>query len=306
MPELPEVTTTVQGLQKVLPGKHFTAIWSDMWSSSPLFVNTIKNKDYFTSFKQKTLHNKVINVERRAKYILINLENAYTVIIHMKMTGHLMYGKYLQNKAYNGKEWSWLPDTSNKALLDPYNRHIHVVFSLSDGNHLVFCDSRKFGSISIEKTADLERVLFSKLGPEPLEKDFSIEKLQEALRKSPKKPIKTTLMDQSVISGIGNIYSDEMLHISSINPKRISKSLTKQEITKLFTAMQKVLRGGIDFGGDSMSDYRNIEGKRGTFQEKHLVYLRNGKACKKKSCKGIICKEKLGGRSAHYCPICQK
>ncbi len=306
MPELPEVTTTVLGLQKVITGKSFTAIWSDMWSSSPLYINTIKNHAYFEDFKQKVLFNKVLAVKRRAKYILIHLENEYTVIVHLKMTGHLMYGDYKQNMNYNGKEWSWVPKSNNKALLDPYNRHIHVVLSLSDGKQLVFCDSRKFGSISLEKTSDLDQILFSKLGPEPLEREFSVEKLQGVIQKSPKKPIKTTLMDQSVISGIGNIYSDEMLHNSSINPKRTTKSLTKQEISKLFTEMQKVLRGGIDFGGDSMSDYRNIDGERGKFQEKHLVYLRTKLPCKRKGCTGIITKEKLGGRSTHYCPVCQK
>ena len=306
MPELPEVQTTVSGLTKVLPGLTIEDIWSDMRSSSTLAKNIIKDRGYFPYFKKFALKNKVIFVHRRAKYILIDLENGFTIVIHMKMTGHLMYGKYKQNNAYNGKEWSWLPKDSNKALLDPYNRHIHVVFTLSDGKHLVFCDSRKFGTITIEKTASLMTGRLSHLGPEPLEKSFTVSLFKERLLKSPKKPIKTVLMDQAIISGIGNIYSDEMLHTAHINPKRNTKSLNDKEFRLLFSKMQNVLRKGLDFGGDSMSDYRNIEGKRGEFQEKHLVYLRTKLPCKNKGCKGAIIKETINGRSAHYCPICQK
>jgi formamidopyrimidine-DNA glycosylase len=306
MPELPEVQTTVKGLEKVLPGLTFDDVWSDMWSTSHLAKNTIKDKGYFPYFTKYALHSKVISVRRRSKYILIDLENGFTVIIHMKMTGHLMYGKYMQNKDYNGKEWSWIPDNSNKALLDPYNRHIHVVFSLSNEKHLVFCDSRKFGTIVVEKTATIFTERLSHLGPEPLEKSFNTKLFEQRLLKSPTRAIKTVLMDQSIISGIGNIYSDEMLHSSHIQPQRTSKSLTNKEISLLFTSMQNVLRKGLDFGGDSMSDYRNVEGERGEFQEKHLVYLRTKLPCKTKECRGIIVKEKINGRSAHYCPVCQK
>lgn len=306
MPELPEVQTTVSGLSRVLPGLSIEGVWSDMWSTSSLAKNTIKDLSYFPYFKKYASRNKVISVRRRAKYILIDLENGFTIIVHMKMTGHLMYGKYKQNKAYNGKEWSWLPDDGNIALLDPYNRHIHVVFTLSNGKHLVFCDSRKFGTIVVEKTASLSQERLSHLGPEPLEKTFNVSLFKQRLLKSPTRSLKTVLMDQTIISGIGNIYSDEMLHSSQIKPTRTSKSLTTQEIALLFSSMQNVLKKGLDFGGDSMSDYRNIEGKRGEFQEKHLVYLRTKLPCKTKGCSGVIKKEKINGRSAHYCPVCQK
>lgn len=306
MPELPEVQTTVSGLERILPGLTIEDVWSDMWSDSHLAKNTIKDREYFPYFRKYTLKNKVISVRRRAKYILIDLENNFTIVIHMKMTGHLMYGEYLQNKAYNGKEWSWTPNDSNKALLDPYNRHIHVVFTLSNGKHLVFCDSRKFGTITVEKTSNLNQGRLSHLGPEPLEKSFNVRLFTERLLTSTKRPIKMVLMDQTIIAGIGNIYSDEMLHSARINPKRTTKSLEEEEFKLLFTAMQNVLKKGINFGGDSMSDYRNVEGKRGEFQEKHFVYLRTNLPCNKKDCPGIIRKETIGGRSVHYCPICQK
>ncbi|MSR71643.1 MAG: bifunctional DNA-formamidopyrimidine glycosylase/DNA-(apurinic or apyrimidinic site) lyase [Candidatus Taylorbacteria bacterium] len=310
MPELPEVHTTVTGLQKSVVGLTIKDIWSDMWSTSKLARNTIKDKTYFPYFKKYVLNQKIISASRRAKYILINLENGFTMIIHMKMTGHLMYGNYKQNKKYNGREWSWIPAGIDTPLHDPYNRHIHVVFTFSNtkkGNsQLAFCDSRKFGTIVVEKTSTLHTERLKHLGPEPLEKTFTENNFKVRLLLSPKRSIKTVLMDQTIIAGIGNIYSDEMLHRAHIKPTRTPKSLKKNEVSLLFKAMKHVLTQGIDFGGDSMSDYRNIEGSRGKFQTKHLVYLRTGEMCKTRGCKGIIKKQKIGGRSAHYCPVCQK
>lgn len=313
MPELPEVHTTTVGMQKVLPKLIIKDVWTDMWSASLLAKNTIKDKKYFPYFKEHTLNQKIKNVERRAKYILINLENDFTIIVHMKMTGHLMYGKYILNlpagkagKKSNGKEWSWLPAHKNSPLSDKYNRHIHIVFSLSNGNHLVYCDSRKFGGMIVMKTSLVHTEKLSHIGPEPLEKTFTENIFYKHLLLSPTRAIKTVLMDQSIIAGIGNIYSDEMLHLAHILPTRTSKSLNKNEISLLFKAMKKVLTKGINFAGDSMSDYRNVQGERGKFQNEHLVYRRLGLSCKTKGCKGVIKKEKIGGRSAHYCPVCQK
>lgn len=306
MPELPEVHTTVTGLQKVLPELIIKDIWTDMWSASSLAKNTIKDKSYFPYFKKYALNQKVVSVKRRAKYILINLENDFTIIIHMKMTGHLMYGEYTHDKKYNGREWSWIPVDKTSPLNDKYNRHIHVVFTLSNDKHLVFCDSRKFGTMTVQKTNTLHTERLSHIGPEPLETTFTLNNFIERIMKSPTRAIKTVLMDQTIIAGIGNIYSDEMLHLAHILPTRTPRSLTSSETTLLFKSMKKVLEKGIDFGGDSMSDYRNIEGARGKFQEKHLVYLRSKEKCFTKGCNGIIKKLKVGGRSAHFCPNCQK
>ncbi len=318
MPELPEVHTTVTGLQDVIPGLSVTDVWSDMWSESTLARNTIKDRTYFSYFKKYTLNQKIIRVTRRAKHILIELENGFTMIIHMKMTGHLMYGKYAQNTSYNGREWPWVPVVANNAdleqtlqtdaspLLDPYNRHIHVVFTLSNKKHLVFCDSRKFGTIVVERTATLHTERLSHLGPEPLETSFTYSKFKERLMKSPNRAIKTVLMDQSIIAGIGNIYSDEMLHRAHILPTRTPKSIGDKEFHSLFTSMKHVLLQGIDFGGDSTSDYRNIQGERGTFHGRHQVYLRTKEKCLTKGCLGIISKQTINGRSAHFCTSCQK
>ena len=325
MPELPEVHTTVTGLQKVLPRLTITDIWCDMWSTSTLAKNTIKDKTYFPYFKKHTLNQKIKNVERRAKYILINLSNDFTIIVHLKMTGHLLYGKYKFDQGVRAPQsvlatWgSWIPSVAEhrgtnadllgkntSPLLDPYNRHIRVVFTLSDNKHLVFCDSRKFGSMIVVKTENVYKEKLAHLGPEPLDKNFSLKDFKTVLLKSPTRAIKTVLMDQSIISGIGNIYSDEMLHRAHILPTRTTKSLNENEWKLLFKEMQNVLKKGIEFGGDSMSDYRNVAGAKGNFQEKHLVYLRTGLACKTKNCKGIIQKQKIGGRSSHFCFICQK
>jgi formamidopyrimidine-DNA glycosylase len=309
MPELPEVHTTVTGLQKVLPGLSIEHVWTDMWSSARLSKNTIKDRSYFPYFEKYVLGQKVRQVRRRAKHILIDLDNGFTMIIHMKMTGHLMYGKYTENKKYNGREWAWVPVDTVSPLNDPYNRHIHVVFSLSNAkqqiSHLAFCDSRKFGTIIVEKTETLNTERLKHLGPEPLETDFTLTKFKERIMKSPLRGIKTVLMDQTIVAGIGNIYSDEMLHRAHILPTRTAKTLNETEWKLLFKAMKEVLNKGIDFGGDSTSDYRNIEGSRGAFHENHLVYLRTKEKCLTRNCGGIIEKKTIGGRSAHFCPICQ-
>jgi formamidopyrimidine-DNA glycosylase len=306
MPELPEVHTTVTGLQKVLTSLSIIEVWSDMWSASKLAKNTIKDRSYFSYFKKYALNQKVLKVHRRAKHILIDLENGFTIIIHMKMTGHLMYGKYVQNKKYDGRVWPWIPVAKDSPLLDPYNRHIHVVFTLSNKNHLVFCDSRKFGTIVVEKTATLHTERLAHLGPEPLETSFTQKDFEKRIMKSPARAIKTVLMDQSIISGIGNIYSDEMLHRAHILPTRTPKSISQNELQLLYKAMKEVLTKGIEFGGDSTSDYRNINGERGAFHAKHLVYLRTKEKCLTRGCKGIVEKKTINGRSAHFCKVCQK
>lgn len=305
MPELPEIHTTVTGLQQILPGNIITDVWSDMWSMSPLAKNTIKDHHYFPYLKETIVGATVTSVTRRAKYILIHLDNNHTLVIHMKMTGHLMYGRYRENKSYTKKEWSWVPEKENSPLSDPYNRHIHVVFTLNNGHHLVFCDSRKFGTITVQKSETLYTEHLKHLGPEPLETNFTLQNFKERLLRSPLRPVKTVLMDQSIISGIGNIYSDEMLHRSHILPTRTPKSLHETEWKLLFTSMKQVLNKGIDFGGDSTSDYRNIRGERGAFHANHLVYLRTKETCLQKRCTGVIEKKTINGRSAHFCRTCQ-
>ena len=320
MPELPEVTTTVKGLQRVLPKLVIVDVWTDLAKKNrkiKQFKDTIKNETFFRSFRKKVIGQKIINVERRAKNILINIaptpsasshspsgRRRHTILIHLKMTGHLLYGKYVFNKVKN----NWAPDQKEKvSLSDPFNRFIHVVFSFSNGKHLAFCDSRKFGKVTIFQSSNLNNTPHLKnIGPEPLEKSFTFPKFKNRLLLKPNGKIKTVLMDQSIIAGIGNIYSDEMLWLSSIHPEGNPKNIPNAQLLKLYKAMLEVLKKGINFGGDSMSDYRNIDGQRGNFQKHHNVYQKKGEKCSKYGCNGVIIRKVINGRSAHFCSVHQK
>jgi len=307
MPELPEVTTTVNGLQKVLPGLSISDVWTDLAKDNPIkqFRKTIKNKKFFNIFKKKVMGARIVKIERMAKNILIHIDNNETILIHLKMTGHLIFGKY----DFHKKENEWAPDKNErKELHDPYNRFIHFVFSFSNNqNQLAFCDTRKFGKITIfetNKLKDLDHEL-NKLGPEPLDNDFTFNKFENTIRSKTGK-IKTILMDQSIISGIGNIYSDEMLWLSNIHPESIAIKIPEKDLKLLYISMKKVLLKGIRFGGDSTSDYRNIDGARGKFQGKHNVYKKKNEKCGKKGCQGVIIRKVVNGRSAHFCNLHQK
>ena len=328
MPELPEVTTTVNGLQKTIARLRIVDVWTDLAKKNqPLkqFQNTIKSEKFFKIFRKEITNKKILNVERRAKNILINIEGGHTILIHLKMTGHLLVGKYnkivspLSRKrqlpfAGEQKIMTWVPDKNErKSLHDPYNRFVHVVFSLDivfsldNGKHLVFCDSRKFGKVTYAKTEEIHGSIHLKdVGPEPLEIEFDFKTFKERLDKKGSKSIKTVLMDQSVLAGIGNIYSDEMLWLASIHPESKPNKIKDIDLKNLYNDMKKVLTKGIDFGGDSMSDYRNIDGELGRFQHHHNVYQKNKELCGKRGCKGVIIRKVINGRSAHFCNTHQK
>jgi formamidopyrimidine-DNA glycosylase len=220
----------------------------------------------------------------------------------MKMTGHLLYGKYNLFK----KENKWLPE-KNTALSDPYNRFVHFVFSFNNKENLAFSDARKFGKITLLDTKTINNSKHLKdVGPEPLDKNLTLQNFKERLKKKPTGKIKTVLMDQTIIAGIGNIYSDEILWHTGINPERKISKIKDVEFERIFKMMKEILKKGIDFGGDSMSDYRNINGEKGKFQLHHEAYRRTGEKCRKKGCKGIIKRKKINGRSAHFCSVHQK
>jgi formamidopyrimidine-DNA glycosylase len=299
MPELPEVTTTVNGLNMVLPKLTIKDVWTDYYLKSKIKrSDTIKNKTYFEHFKKEVVGEKVIEAERRGKNILIHLTRGKTILIHMKMTGHLLYGKYVWD------EMRWI--SNEKLLTDPFNQFIRLIFTLSNGKHLAFSDMRRFAKVFLFETHKREGVIdLSSLGPEPLD-NFSLQTLKKQLSKKSPGKIKTTLMDQGVIAGIGNIYSDEILWESGVHPERKTVSLTENELKKMWVAIQQILTISIKMGGDSMSDYRNIYGERGQFQNAHKVYRRTKERCLKKGCGGIIERKVIGGRSAHFCNTHQK
>jgi len=293
MPELPEVQTTVSGLNKTVVGKRISSVWTD-WPK-------MFRDGSFARFKKEVSDKKILSASRRGKHVLVHLSGDLTVIIHMKMTGHLLYGDW---ELKNG---NWKPKNKKSPLNDPFNRFVHAVFILSGGKHLAFSDTRKFGKIALAKTSELAgSPHLAHLGPEPLNKNFDYKIFAERLSKKPRGRIKSVLMDQTVIAGIGNIYSDEMLWRAGIHPETRVEHLNGKITKKLFSAMKEVLRGGIEFGGDSMSDYRNVFGERGHFQERHRAYQRKGEKCGKSGCRGVIIRKIVGGRSAHFCPVHQK
>ena len=303
MPELPEVHTTVVGLNQRLKNKTITDVWSSYDSAFHAGKNNIKNIHYFKDFRRAISGAKFMRAERRGKNILIHLSNDHTVLIHMKMTGHLMYGAYtLSGSGKNIKKQVWRADEDGP-LQDPYNQYIRLVFSFSDKKHLVFSDLRKFGKVFVFPTKELASLPdIAHIGPEPLEKSFDYKNFKTRLARWPKKAIKTVLMDQTVIAGIGNIYSDEMLWSSGIHPVSWPAKIPEPVLKSLFKEMKLVLQRGIHFGGDSESDYRNIDGEPGEFQNKHHVYRHTGETCARRGCGGTIERMKVASRSAHFCP----
>jgi formamidopyrimidine-DNA glycosylase len=301
MPELPEVQTTVNGIKKYLIGLTIKDAWTDYNSKFHLSKDNIKDPRYFARFKKEILGAKITDSTRRGKNVLIHLSNGKTILVHMKMTGHLMYGKYsFEQKIWTATEPGPLRD-------DPFNRFIHFTLAFSNGKHLVLSDMRKFAKVTLADTDKIEESLhLSSHGPEPLDKDFGVEELKQAVSKRPNGPIKTVLMSHEIISGIGNIYSDEILWRAGVHPLSKIKAIPNAKWPLIYTAMKETLNKGIDFGGDSMSDYRNILGETGKFQEKHNAYRKTGKKCSKPGCRGIIERIKLGGRSAHFCNTHQK
>lgn len=285
MPELPEVETTTRGLQKETIGLEILDVWTDLNTKDKRKVDTVANPRYFSVFKKEILGRKIISAKRRAKNILINLSGGKTILIHLKMTGYLFVGK------------------------NPKIKFAHVVFSLTNPRlsgvnkkFLVFSDMRKFGKITL---LDTEKIHGSKhlknLGPEPLGKQFTFEEFKKRLLKKPNSKIKNVLMNQEVLVGIGNIYSDEILWLARVHPERKISTIKDSELKKMFQAMKILLKKGIAFGGDSMSDYRNIYGLPGKFQLHHMAYRRKGKPCRKKNCKGVIIRIIINNRSAHFC-----
>lgn len=311
MPELPEVQTTVNGLNKTVKGKVIVDVWTDIAVKAPTLPHhktSTKSEAFFKQFKKTVIGAKIVKAERRAKNIFIHLDNKQSIWIHMKMTGHMMYGSYRLDAKTN----QWVPaDTEkNDALRDPYNKFLHTVFTVVDPktkhltpHQLVLSDVRKFAKVTIIPTDTIDDAL--DVGPEPLTKEFTLELFTSQIMKRPMRAIKEVLLDQKIVSGIGNIYSDEALWLAGIHPLRLVQTITQPEIKKLYAAVKIVLEKGIDFGGDSTSDYRDINGERGKFQANHNAYRMTGRPCKKKD-GGTITRIPFHGRGAHFCPVHQK
>lgn len=323
MPELPEVQTTVNGLNEMAVGQTITDVWTEYNSPHYHGSDTIKDPRFFSFFKSVVVGQHILRARRRAKNILIDLSGGHTIVIHMKMTGHILFGRYaLKKKAWQAEDAG--------PLQDPFNRFIRLVFTLSSGDshskgksksptsHLALSDMRKFAKVTVVETAALDHsVHLRDIGPEPLEPEFTFDVFLERIgvetkrdnkksKKTNTKKMKPTIMDQSVVAGIGNIYADESLWRAGIHPESPVASIPRPLLKKLYTAIRETLTRGIDFGGDSMSDYRNIHGERGKFQEQHRAYRKTGSLCTKPGCRGIIIRKVIAGRSGHFCDTHQE
>ena len=285
MPELPEVQTTVSGLRLKVLKRTFVDVWSD-WEK------TIKKPKDFKVFKKEIKDKKIIKIWRRAKNIIFDLSEGYSLLIHQKMTGHLMVGEW--NKINN----KWQP-IKKGPLEEKINTFLHVIFFLDNGKMLALSDVRKFAKIELWKTKDLlSSKEFNKLGPEPLEKSFTFKEFEKTLQ-GKKGKIKQVLMNPEVIAGIGNIYSNEALWWAKINPQKNVSILNLKELKLLYKSVKKVLLAGVRLGGESFSDYRNVEGKKGEPDDERKVYKREKEKCSR--CGMLISRLKFGGRSAFFC-----
>jgi len=293
MPELPEVETIVRELNRAKP-KVLGSTILDVWSDTKKIIKRPRN---FQKFKKEILKRKISKIWRRGKNILFELDNKKTLLIHQKLTGHLLYGKWKRKKG------EWVSLLKGPLAEDPMNKFLRVVFFLDNGWQISLSDLRKFAKIEILTEKELEKEL-SELGPEPLDRNFTFEKFKEAILKKKKGKIKKVLMDQKIIAGIGNIYSDEILWEAKLHPLKDISKISEEGLKKIYFAMREILKKAIQLKGESISDYRRISGERGYFDRERKVYRREGEKCLR--CGTKIKKIKIGQRSAYFCPKCQK
>jgi formamidopyrimidine-DNA glycosylase len=304
MPELPEVTTTANKLNEILPGLKIKSVWTSYNSTYFKGKKQIKDPAYFRKFKKEVVGQKFVKSYRIGKNVLLDISGPKTILVHLKMTGHLLYGDY--KKVGSGAKTEWAA-TSPGALQDKFNGHIRLIFELSNGKFLALSDVRKFAKILLIEDGEAENFDDLKnLGPDPTLSEFNFKIFKEILLTKPNGRIKNVLMDQELIAGIGNIYSDEALWLTGIHPETAPAKISDTAMKSLLKNIKKVLKLGIDFGGDSTSDYRQPDGTPGDFQNHHNVYRRKGEKCLRRGCNGIIVRKVVGGRSAHFCGAHQK
>ena len=274
MPELPEVETIRRSLEEKIKGK--TLVGVEVFLEK-MFKGTA-SEDPEAGINGR----KINSIERRGKYLIIHLTGGMAMVIHLRMTGQLMYCTPEQEKA----------------------KHTHVIFQLNDKCELRFADQRQFGKVQLIPEKELDTISGLKtLGVEPLSTKFTREWFKKGLRNRRTK-VKPLLLDQTFVAGIGNIYADEALFRAKVNPERVAATLSHREVSNLFIAIRDVLEEGIDNKGTSIKDYVDGEGHQGNNQNNLKVYGRNGEPCIK--CGKPVEKKVIGGRSSHFCPKCQK
>ena len=315
MPELPEVETVKNGLNKFLPGLIVSKVEFDWPKSFPNAPNDVSTN---------LIGAKIVTVRRRAKTLMIDLSTDYTLVTHLKMTGQLVFVRCTSSR--KSKVESQKSDTTLNSNLEsltspeerfgaghPNNSLIgqlpdkstRATITFGDGSHLYFNDQRKFGWMRLMPTSEVPNLKFmQRLGPEPLEADFTPEIFRERLLRRKNSGIKAVILDQTVIAGVGNIYADESLWGARINPSTITGKLSTSQIKSLHEELRFVLRLAIEKGGSTDRNYVNAEGKRGSYMDFARVFRREGQACPR--CGDIVIKTRVASRGTHFCPTCQK
>ncbi len=288
MPELPEVETINRGMKKYLLGKVIVKVEVDWF----------KSLAYDQEFIKKHLLNATIkSIDRRGKVLILSLNNNFNLLFHLKMTGQLVYVS--KNEKFGAGHPS---DSLVNKLPDKSTR---IIFYFKDDSKLFFNDQRKFGWAKILDSKNLKEFEFlKKLGPEPLEKDFTLKVFKERLNFRKNSKIKAALLDQTIIAGLGNIYTDESLWMAKIHPSEPVYKLTDIKIKKLYDSILEILNLSIQKGGSSDRNYINIEGKKGSYIEFANVYKKVNQNCKR--CGSKIIRIKVASRGTHLCPKCQK
>ena len=286
MPELPEVETVRSGLHKLIIGRVIKSAVSDNPKSFP---------NSATDVQEFLINAAVTNVRRRAKVLMIDLSTGYSLLIHLKMTGQLVFvGEKRFGAGHpNDSLINKLPDKSTRVTLE-----------FSDGTHLYFNDQRKFGWMRLLPTVEIPNIDFmKKVGPEPLAANFTAAEFAERFKRRSGSNIKAAILDQSVIAGVGNIYADESLCGAKIHPQRLVKSISDKEFQALYDDVREVMNLAIAKGGSSNQTYINAEGQRGRYMDFARVFRREGQACPR--CGTAIIKLRVAGRGTHICPHCQ-
>lgn len=289
MPELPEVETIKSGLDLFIVGHKFKEV-------------KVLSEKTFPYAKEVTktfvVGSRIKSVERRAKILIINLDSEYSLLFHLKMTGQIIYDQKAGERFAGGHPTESmihkLPDNSTR-----------VIFIYDNGDKLYFNDQRKFGWIKLEPTSEVKNdSLIKRLGPEPLSEHFTLPGFKSVLKRRGRTPIKAVILDQSTVSGIGNIYADESLHLAKIHPATIAANLTDSEIKRLHRAIKEIIKRGIEYGGTSFTHYVNALGKTGDYLKHARVFRQTGRKCS--VCGTEIVKTRVAGRGTHLCPKCQK
>ncbi len=283
MPELPEVQTVVTQLRKKIVGKTIARFWSD-WQKKILTPPT--------TFRRLTKGATISGTRRLGKHVIIDLSNDYSIVAHLKMTGHFL----IKNEGNR---------QSRAFTADRVNGYIHHIFTFTDGTTLEFSDMRKFGWLKLMKTGEVETLpSIASLGVDALSPTLNQKMFGELLLLRANRPIGEMLLEQHHIAGIGNIYRSEALFLAGVLPMRRISTLSFDEEKKILPAIKRVLRLAVRLRGTSDGDFRDTDGLEGRFQKTLSVYGRTKKPCKK--CGTIIERKVLGSRSVFFCPHCQK